>query len=84
MFVLHSAVRGLSSFNESATFLEGFMKPSRRLREAFAGRVFEKVSWSLQGASANPSWRFIALEAPRRVHEASSKGPWRNFVGFLR
>ena len=24
-----------------------------------------------------------STKAPWRVHEASSKGPWRNFVGFL-
>ena len=44
------------------------MKRVRRLREAFVEVPCAKGS----------------TKAPWRVHEASSRGPWKNFVGFLR
>ena len=43
------------------------MKPVRRLRELFVEVPCTEGS----------------TKAPWRVHEASSKGPWRNFGGFL-
>ena len=43
------------------------MKPVRRLREPFVEVPCTEGS----------------TKAPWRVHEASSRGPWRNFVGFL-
>ena len=43
------------------------MKPVRRLREPF-------VEIRCTEGSTKAAWR---------VQEASSKGPWRNFVGFL-
>ena len=42
------------------------MKPVRRLRKPFVEVPCTEGS----------------TRAPWRVHEASSKGPWRNFVGF--
>ena len=43
------------------------MKPVRRLREPFVEVLCTEGS---------------TKKAPWRVHEASSKGPWRNFVGL--
>ena len=43
------------------------MEPARRFREPF-------VEVPCTEGSTKTPWR---------VHEASSKGPWRNFVGFL-
>ena len=57
---------------------EAFKKPSRGLREAFAERVFEKASRSLQGASSNPSRRFT--NPSRRLH--IPKTPRRRLGGF--
>ena len=55
-----------------------FKKPSRGLREAFAERVFEKASRSLQGATTNPSRRFT--NPSRRLH--IPKAPRRHLGGF--
>ena len=51
-----------------------------RLREAFAERVFEKASRSLQGATTNPSRRFT--NPSRRLH--IPKVPRRRLGGFTR
>ena len=59
---------------------EAFAKPSRGLREAFAERVFEKASRSLQGATTNPSRRFT--NPSRRLH--IPKVPRRRLGGFMR
>ena len=59
---------------------EAFVKPSRGLREAFAERVFEKASRSLQGATTNPSRRFT--NPSRRLH--IPKVPRRRLGGFTR
>ena len=78
-----------SLFNESATRREGFTEASRRLQE---GSVKPSRSVSLRRlrdtCKAPPrTLRGGCTEgltkAPWRVHEASSKGPGRNFVGFL-
>ena len=85
---------GLSLFDESVTLHEGFTKPSRGPREAFAVRVFEKASRSLQGASHEPFAEVYepfagvahiegSTKTPWRVHEASSKGPWMNCMFLL-
>ena len=64
-----------------------FAKPSRGLREAFAERVFEKASRSLQGASTNPSRRLT--NPSRRLTNPSRrlnipKAPRKRLGGFTR
>ena len=82
-------VGGLSLFDESATLREGFTKPSRGLREAFAERVLEKASRSLHEPFAESYEPFAiaytegSTKTPWRVHEASSKGPWMNCMFLL-
>ena len=67
------------------------MKASRRLQEGSAkpsgachrGEFVETVRRLREPFVEVPCTTEGSTKTPWRVHEASSKGPWRNFVGFL-
>ena len=80
----------LSLFNNQPPFVkasrrlhEGFKKAPRYLRGAcLRGDFVEPVSRLCESFVEVPCTEG-STKTPWRVHEASSKGSWRNFVGLL-